>query len=161
MTEGDAFRLLGIGPGATQAEVRAAFRRRVMEHHPDTAAEGSVGPDVQALVDAYRLLIGSAPTPGYETPRRFGERSDLGRRIEVKHRPGPDTGEATRWTSRCGGCGGTGVRLRTSTCPHCRGAGQVTVLGVDRAGVTRCRDCRGQGRVRSLEACDICGGSGT
>lgn len=158
MTEGDALRLLGIGSGATEAEVRAAFRRKVMERHPDTALEETAGPDVQALVDAYRLLIGSEARSEQGSVRRFGERwSARGRRIEVNHRSAPDTPRSTGSMPRCPGCGGVGLRTRVSTCPGCHGAGRVTIIDSHRVRVSPCRNCQGRGRVRTLEICELCG----
>lgn len=161
MTEGDALRLLGLSTGATPAEVRAAFRRQVMKWHPDTASDETIGPDVQALVDAYRLLLGSETRSQHGTAPRFGERSGSGRRIEVEHRPEPDIRRSTGRARPCQGCGGSGVRNRESTCPGCRGSGQMTVLDVHRVRLYRCRSCRGQGRVRILEICGVCGGAAT
>jgi molecular chaperone DnaJ len=160
MTESDALRLLGLSPGATPSEVRAAFRRKVMERHPDTASDGSMGPDVQALVDAYRLLAGSETRSGYGTSPRFGEGASSGLRIEVDHRPEPRA-RSTGPTRPCQGCGGSGVRSRDSSCPACRGAGQITVLDVHRVRAGRCRSCQGRGRLRTLEICEVCGGAAT
>ncbi len=159
MKEGDAFRLLGLSPGASQAEVRAAFRRRVMERHPDTASDETVGPDVQALVDAYRLLLGSEARSEYRTGPRFGEGSGSGRRIEVDHRPGSGAARSTGRARPCQACSGSGVRNRDSSCPDCRGAGQVTVLDVHRVRVSRCGSCQGRGWLRTLEICEVCEGS--
>lgn len=161
MTEGDALRLLGLSSDATRAEVRAAFRRKVMERHPDTASDGAMGPDVQALVDAYRLLLGSGTRSEYGIAPRFGERSGSGRRIEVDHRPQPNQPSPAGRVAPCQGCGGSGVRTRDSTCPGCWGSGQVTVLDVHRVRMSRCRSCHGRGWVRALAICEVCGGSAT
>lgn len=159
MTEGDAHRLLGLNSDATSAEVRAAFRRKVMERHPDTASGGAAGPDVQALVDAYRLLLGAETGTEHGAATRFGGRSGSGRRIDVNHRPQPNQPPPAGWARLCPGCGGSGVRPRDSTCSGCGGSGQVTVLDVHRVTVSRCRSCQGRGRLRALEICEVCGGA--
>lgn len=156
MTEADAFRLLDLSPGATQAAVRASFRRKVMERHPDTALEETAGSDVQALVDAYRLLIGAETRTEVGTAGRFDEGADSGRRIDVDRPFEPDTPRSAGSTRPCQGCGGAGFRRQDSTCPGCRGAGQVTIVEVLRVRVSRCRTCQGRGRVRAIEVCEVC-----
>lgn len=52
---GDALRLLGLEPGASQSMIKRAYRRLAKAHHPD------LGGDVEAfhrLDAAYRLLMG-------------------------------------------------------------------------------------------------------
>ncbi|MDP8937945.1 MAG: J domain-containing protein [Actinomycetota bacterium] len=51
--------LLGVAPGATPAEVTAAFRRFALRNHPDRGGD----PDrFRAGADAYRRLVGRAPS---------------------------------------------------------------------------------------------------
>ena len=58
----DPFGLLGVAPGASTAEIKAAFRRRALECHPDIVA--TAPPAVQAakaaeyasVVEAYERL---------------------------------------------------------------------------------------------------------
>ena len=59
MDQPEARRLLGVGDDATADDVRRAFRRLVLEHHPDRA--GGDGDTTRALVAAYRTL--QAPLP--------------------------------------------------------------------------------------------------
>ncbi len=47
---------LGVSPGATPEEVRAAYRRRAFETHPDRAAGSAAA--FQAVAEAYRVLAG-------------------------------------------------------------------------------------------------------
>lgn len=63
MAPGD---VLGVAPGASPREVRAAFRRFAAAHHPDRGGD----PDrFRAGVDAYRRLTGTTavPTPSPAT----------------------------------------------------------------------------------------------
>ncbi|HVM04005.1 MAG TPA: DnaJ domain-containing protein [Acidimicrobiales bacterium] len=58
--------VLGVAPGASPREVRAAFRRFAAAHHPDRGGD----PDrFRAGVDAYRRLTGTTtvPTPSTAT----------------------------------------------------------------------------------------------
>jgi DnaJ-class molecular chaperone len=139
--EHEAYRLLGVAPGATPAEVRAAFRRRVMEQHPDTSAGGDDDSSVQDLVDAYRLLA----TPGGGNVE--------GARIRVRH-------ESARARRTCVACDGTGRRAEPVVCPDCAGSAGLTTLEVDRARVTWCHTCEGRGRRNVVSRCKVCGGSG-
>ena len=41
----DAYRILGLTPDATDAEVRSAYRKLVVEHHPDKVAH--LGDDIK------------------------------------------------------------------------------------------------------------------
>ena len=58
----------------------------------------------------------------------------------------------------CGFCNGTGQRPLGSTCPACKGKGQVSVSPP----AVRCAFCRGKGEAqpRSLITCRICRGKG-
>ena len=69
---------LGLPPTATQAEIRHAFRRRLLEHHPDTRqqrGEAAVQSDLalQRTLEAYETLrdhrSSSTRQTGRTTPR--------------------------------------------------------------------------------------------
>ena len=56
--------VLGVAPGASPREVRAAFRRFAAAHHPDRGGD----PDrFRAGVDAYRRLTGTTTVPAPAT----------------------------------------------------------------------------------------------
>lgn len=65
----DPWRLLGLAPGATKAEIKAAFKRAAMQCHPDKLA---TAPEAQqrhaearfrAIKDAYERLTDHRSTP--------------------------------------------------------------------------------------------------
>lgn len=65
--------LLGVGPGASHAEIRTAFRRRAQAAHPDAGRVGAAraGSDMAALRQARDLLLGApalAPDPELASP---------------------------------------------------------------------------------------------
>jgi hypothetical protein len=66
----DALAVLGVTPGATVHEVRAAYRRLVREVHPDVATDASdVGRRTARLADAYdRVRAAIAATGGDRVP---------------------------------------------------------------------------------------------
>lgn len=153
MTESDAYRLLGVSRDSTSAEVRAAFRKRLMQQHPDTAGEDKDESSVQDLVDAYRTISGSdPPVPGGEQSGTSGVRVRHVRRGSAS----TGTGEAS-----CPACGGTGSKLETATCPDCLGSARLTDIGLERARVRWCPSCRGRGERRELTECTSCDGGGT
>jgi DnaJ-like protein len=67
--EGDPHGTLGLAPGATQAEIKAAYRRLAKAFHPDTAGEAAI-PRFLAIQAAYETLTGTT-LPG---SRRAGPR---------------------------------------------------------------------------------------
>ena len=47
------YRALGLSPGATEADIQAAFRKLVKQHHPDAGGEAA---QFQTVADAYSRL---------------------------------------------------------------------------------------------------------
>ncbi len=69
----DPFSILGIAPGASEAEIRAAWRARVREHPPDSDPEGFervrlAYETVRDPVVFARALL-DAPVPAFPPPR--------------------------------------------------------------------------------------------
>ena len=54
-----AHEVLGVRPGATQPEVRAAFRRLASRHHPDRGGDPE---RFRAVLDAYHRLMALGST---------------------------------------------------------------------------------------------------
>jgi DnaJ-class molecular chaperone len=146
----EAFRQLGISPGASQTEVRAAFRRKAIQHHPDTAASEADESTVRQLIDAYHLLTGS-PVPRHESgspaQQTHVEPGSAQRRADSAQRP-------------CRECRTTGFRIRMLACPVCRGSSLLTTLDIRQVKVFRCLRCRGWGRLPAIEPCRACEGTG-
>ena len=70
----DPYRVLGVEPGASQAEVRRAYRARARFWHPDTNPRPDAPEHLDRVVDAYRRLIQHAdrtappPEPATQPP---------------------------------------------------------------------------------------------
>ena len=65
----------------------------------------------------------------------------------------------------CKACGGSGTRSgKTSTCPYCKGTGQIRNVqsrgGTHVVTTTVCPQCQGAGRA-NLDLCKVCGGKGS
>jgi curved DNA-binding protein CbpA len=67
MTAIDPYRTLGLAPGATQAEIKMAYRRLAKLNHPDSAGERAL-PRFLAIQAAYEALI--ADPNGQRRPGR-------------------------------------------------------------------------------------------
>jgi curved DNA-binding protein CbpA len=71
----DPYRVLGVTKKASSDEVRQAYRSLVRRFHPDTNPEAEPGPELAAIVRAYRELVrrgvvrGSEPKPQRTPPR--------------------------------------------------------------------------------------------
>ena len=161
MSDRDPYLILGIARGATLEEIRAAFRRKVRQRHPDTAAEPEEGSDVQEVLEAYRTLIASTSDDRHDSSH--SQKPDLrtgGHRIRVRRagaRAGADT---QRSIVRCESCDGAGSELLDMACPDCGGRAEITELSGTRARIVSCRRCGGRGRIRARRRCETCSGSG-
>jgi DnaJ-domain-containing protein 1 len=80
-TTADHYRLLGISPEATVAEMRAAYRRRLRQWHPDLVTPGTddvrqAATEMTALLnEAYRCLSDPTRRAAYDATRRAGSAS--------------------------------------------------------------------------------------
>lgn len=154
MTRPDPYRLLGLEPDASAEEVRAAFREKVREKHPDTGPPTEDGSDVQEVIEAYRMLS----DPELRRRHQASGKSDSGlggHQIHVR-RTGRIPSDFTQKTGRCVTCGGSGRVREEVTCPACNGRAQITALDGDRGRVINCRRCSGTGTLVSPRVCPTC-----
>src|SRR3954447_25779892 len=66
----DYYAALGVAPGATEGEIRAAFRRLAREHHPDVNPRPDAAERFRSLVAAYEVLSDPATRRAYDQRRR-------------------------------------------------------------------------------------------
>jgi curved DNA-binding protein CbpA len=68
----DPYQVLGVDPGATDTNVRAAYRRLVLKHHPDhndgSAESAQRFEEVQEAYAQVRELRAAGPRPKTQTP---------------------------------------------------------------------------------------------
>lgn len=160
MSERDPYLILGIGRGATPDEIRAAFRRKVRQRHPDTAPEAEEGSDVQEVLSAYRTLIDAASRFRYYSGHHRSEPGARGHRIMVRHADSPGGVRTQPGAARCGACDGAGSERLHMICPGCGGRAEITALDGSRARIVSCRGCGGRGQIKVKRRCEACSGSG-
>ena len=87
------YAVLGVSSEASAAEIKAAFRRRIKEHHPDLQAARAAPPSppeitVHQLIEAYEILSDSAQREEYDRARRTAPwESEFNYREWLKARP--------------------------------------------------------------------------
>jgi DnaJ-class molecular chaperone len=161
MNDANPYFVLGVGPDATPAEIRAAFREAVRQRHPDTATVPTDDAAVGDLIDAYRLLSDPAARAGYDASQSPKRRTTpTVRSGDVSSRSDRRRARSPGSPASCTVCRGIGIVSAITECPVCSGRAEITVLARSRSRILRCGTCRGTGRVASVERCPTCGGSG-
>src|SRR5262245_36822774 len=64
----DLYEVLGVSPAATTAELRRAYRKLALEHHPDRAGPHSA-PRFAQIAEAYRMLSDPTARTAYDAHR--------------------------------------------------------------------------------------------
>ncbi|EHR69550.1 DnaJ-class molecular chaperone with C-terminal Zn finger domain [Burkholderiales bacterium JOSHI_001] len=176
-----AFAELGLTPDATEAEVKAAWRRLVSRWHPDRNASAAAVARMQRLnlaVEAIRQagfrrgdpdLDEAAQPPAPDRPAAADRPAPEPPTRTIKRKVRLTLEEAAfgctkrlrgRLTSTCSDCQGAGYRVLGGHCPHCQGSGAVRERSWFgwAATPTECEACHGGGLAR--QTCSPCAGSG-
>src|SRR5262245_24631757 len=64
----DLYEVLGVSPAATTAELRHAYRKLALQHHPDRAGPHSA-PRFAQIAEAYRMLSDPTARTAYDAFR--------------------------------------------------------------------------------------------
>jgi molecular chaperone DnaJ len=174
-----AYQVLGLDPGASDAQLKAAWRRLVAAWHPDRNAADDAGSRMQGINKAYQHLrqvrqddgeaedadADAAAAPA--TPPPAAATADVGpthvRKVRLTLEDAVRGCTRTlrgHFTQACDSCAAQGQRVLAQACSNCRGSGAVSAPALFGWlwNQTACPDCGGDGRQRAT--CDACDGSG-
>ena len=171
MTQADYYQLLGITPTATLEQIKAAYRRQALRHHPDkNPGSEEAAERFKRCNEAYAVLSDPGRRAEYDDRRSQRGVQDIARDIigdflgrrRVRRRDGNDLRFDLRISLREAAEGGqTQIRFPAAeVCELCGGGGAAA------GGTVRCQACGGRGDTReegflSLpKTCPRCGGQG-
>jgi molecular chaperone DnaJ len=163
-----AFAELGLAPGASEEEVKAAWRRLVSRWHPDRNTTRQAVDRMQRINRAYEHIRdwfdeapSTAPSPHDEAPAESSRTTRRKVRLTLEEAAlGCVKLLRGRLTCVCETCEGRGEHVLAGACPECKGQGSVrrsSWWGWMSTSET-CGACHGDGRAR--QACHHCAGSG-
>ena len=210
MSKRDYYEVLGVSRSATEIELKSAYRKLAMTHHPDRNPGNKAAEEkFKEAAEAYAILADPEKRSLYD---RFGHQgvsstagaggfdpsvfADFGDFADVlgsmfgfgdlfgggRRRGGPQRGSDLRYDleiafeeaalgvetaiqiprqESCDTCNGSGAAPGTSptTCPHCRGQGQLRSQQGFLTVARTCPHCRGAGRIIT-KPCTTCRGAG-
>ena len=172
MSNRDYYEVLGVGKGASDDEIKAAFRKLARQYHPDVSKEEDAEEKFKEINEAYGVLSDSDKRARYD---RFGKEglggmgggyhdysSDFGDLFEeILGGFGFSTGRRSRTAPRRGRDLQMQVTLtfeeavfgaekeiefqRDETCSTCKGTGAEPGTAP-----VKCSTCNGQGEVRQV-----------
>jgi molecular chaperone DnaJ len=165
-TTRDFYDVLGVPRGASDDEIKRAFRRLAQQWHPDVSTEPGADERFKEIAEAYRVLSDPQQRQAYDM---FG-RAGLGQMGGAGSDPFAGFGFGDIFDAFFGGASGGGRRARTPTGADLRYDLQLTfaeaIAGTEKeiefTSLVRCDRCTGSGAEpgTSLETCPVCSGSG-
>ena len=177
-----AYQELGLQPGASDAQLKASWRRLVATWHPDRNAAADAGRRMQSINKAYQHIrqlrdgVDADDEPASETsPQNSPQHAPQG--AAEPEPPGKTVVRSVRLTLEeailgctrtlsghlkhsCAACMGKGQRVLAQACATCHGSGAVhkAALFGWLWNQEACSDCGGDGRLRA--PCEPCAGQG-
>jgi molecular chaperone DnaJ len=182
----DLYEVLGVHPNATVEQIKAAYRRKALQHHPDkNDGSAEAAEEFKRCNDAYTVLSDLQRRARYdrEQPGRgpaqiareiiedlLGARSrrrrdgrDLRYTLQISFAQaalGIERRIAFQVLEECTSCGGVGAApAGTRPCPACQGRGELREKLGPLPFPQRCPRCGGQG-IAITRACERCAGVG-
>ncbi|MEI7578485.1 MAG: J domain-containing protein [bacterium] len=71
------YKILGLHPQATEAEIKSAFRALAKKFHPDKVKGSSQDQRFSEIVNAYKVLSNKSRRFRYDAERRLAERDKM------------------------------------------------------------------------------------
>lgn len=165
---------LGLKPGATEEEVKKAWKKLALQWHPDRNESEEAKTKIQEINEAYEILTGKKQAPREQNNSPFnGQSNPFGRNpFKMKARPitlviDLTVEEVFNGVSKkiqfhverncivCNGNGGT----KFEQCKSCGGRGMHLQNDYGMQTFTMCNNCAGSGKSK-LENCNTCKGQG-
>ncbi len=170
-TKRDYYELLGVNRGASDDEIKKAYRRLALQYHPDRNSSPDAGERFKEVTEAYQVLSDSEKRGLYD---RFGhaafDRTSGGVGAGVDFSNFAGFGIDDIFESFFGGAASRGARQRVQRGQDLRYDLQLTleeaVFGTEKEITLNkhglCTRCSGSGNEPGSqpEACTRCGGSG-
>lgn len=182
------YEVLGVAQGASQKEVKAAYRKLAKKYHPDVnpndpkaeAKFKEVGEAYDAIVNPSRSSQGQRGGAGFNWPgwadlgdlfgfggrRRASTQTRLIKDIKISFKEacfGAQRVVEYSANERCTSCNGSGAKDGNyKKCSSCRGSGKSfrTMGSLTFSTGEPCSVCQGKG-IFIEEACSTCSGEGT
>ena len=166
-TTRDFYDVLGVGRGASDDEIKRAFRRLAQQWHPDVSTEAGADARFKEIAEAYRVLSDPQQRQAYDMFGRAGVSGAGG--------GGADpfagfSGFGDIFDAFFGGAAGGGRRVRTPSGSDLRYDLRLTfaeaISGAEKeiefTSLVRCERCSGSGAEPGTEpvTCPTCQGSG-
>lgn len=170
------YEVLGIKNGASESEIKKAYRKLSKKFHPDVNPSDEAKEKMSKINEAYEILSGKRKAPQEPQGNPFGGQpfggfhNPFARRVRpLQIRVDITLEEAFQGASKkvtynrvisCSECGGAGGK-EPMVCPHCKGQGFLkdphNTMGMNT--MFMCTTCSGSGHVFTKQ-CGGCHGSG-
>ena len=98
----DYYKIMGVARGATEAEIKQAYRKLARKYHPDVSKEKDAEARFKELGEAYEVLRNPEKRAAYD---QLG----TGHRAGESFRPPPDWGAGFEFSGAGAGAGGEDV----------------------------------------------------
>jgi molecular chaperone DnaJ len=172
------YEVLGIKKGASDEEIKKAYRKMSKKYHPDVNKDEDAVTKMAEVNEAYGVLTGKEkPKQEPHQGNPFGRGAGFGGfnpfQQQRRVRPlqliiditleevfsGVEKEINYNRNVSCGGCGGAGGK-EPKVCPHCQGQGFIPDQHGGMNMMYMCNTCAGSGQVFTKH-CGTCNGKGT
>lgn len=161
----DPYRELGLAPGSSDAEVKAAWRRLSARWHPDRNDSPQALRKIQRINQALKMIRNARGEPAAQTE----DSAPGAEEFTVEHTVKLTLEEVVSGCVRevrgevvddCADCNGSGLQPQATECGECGGTGRIRqrLWFAWVSSAVECTACQGQGRTR--QGCTACAATG-